>query len=163
MGILSSAFGSTTAFHEKPDVVYRLLLIVAPQVQIVVMNSDPMSMSITFRAPSMTKAWDGTFSAVVIGRKKDSLVRYATPISLVNGSNLAAGNAVNARAALEMGMQKALRDYKKGKLVLVSAAQPVTNSAPLSTADEIAKYNELRLSGVLTDEEFATQKERLLG
>jgi hypothetical protein len=40
--------------------------------------------------------------------------------------------------------------------------QSVSASDPASTADELAKLAELRESGVLTEEEFAAQKARLL-
>ena len=36
-------------------------------------------------------------------------------------------------------------------------------AAPLMAADELAKLNELRAAGVLTDAEFAAQKAKLLG
>ena len=44
------------------------------------------------------------------------------------------------------------------------AATPMPRDAPpASVADEIKKLGELRLQGLLTDEEFAAQKARLLG
>jgi Short C-terminal domain len=44
------------------------------------------------------------------------------------------------------------------------AAMPMTRATPpVSVADEIKKLGELRSQGLLTDEEFAAQKARLLG
>jgi hypothetical protein len=42
-------------------------------------------------------------------------------------------------------------------------AQAVTAAAPISIADELTKLAGLRDSGVLTDEEFAALKAKLLG
>jgi Short C-terminal domain len=41
--------------------------------------------------------------------------------------------------------------------------QASSSSVPASVADEISKLGELRSQGLLTDEEFAVQKARLLG
>lgn len=45
----------------------------------------------------------------------------------------------------------------------VAAAAPVTPDPSNLIADELTKLAALRDSGVLTDEEFATQKAKLLG
>jgi putative oligomerization/nucleic acid binding protein len=44
-----------------------------------------------------------------------------------------------------------------------AAAPPPPVSAPVSVADEIKKLGELKESGLITEEEFATQKAKLLG
>jgi hypothetical protein len=51
-----------------------------------------------------------------------------------------------------------LRDFIQSKIGASSASHP-----QLSLADELAKLAQLRDQGVLTDDEFATQKARLLG
>lgn len=44
-----------------------------------------------------------------------------------------------------------------------AAVAPATPASPVSIADELKKLGELRDAGVLTDEEFAAQKAKLLG
>ena len=46
---------------------------------------------------------------------------------------------------------------------LLSPAEPVPATSPISAADEIAKLAALRDSGAITDEEFAAYKAKLLG
>ena len=53
---------------------------------------------------------------------------------------------------------RALRDFIQGKMTASS-----TNGAPSSLADELLKLANLRDQGILTDEEFAAQKAKLLG
>jgi hypothetical protein len=52
---------------------------------------------------------------------------------------------------------RALRDFVQGKLEAPSTAESVT-----SVADELSKLAKLRDQGILTDEEFAAQKAKLL-
>jgi len=54
--------------------------------------------------------------------------------------------------------------YIMDKISKAKAAKntPVVQSAPVSKMDELKKLAELRDSGVLTDEEFQTEKRRLL-
>jgi hypothetical protein len=67
---------------------------------------------------------------------------------------IARGDSMGQRRLDEMAArERATRQY---------ITEVATTSAP-STADELAKLAELRNSGALTDEEFATQKARLLG
>jgi TM2 domain-containing membrane protein YozV len=46
--------------------------------------------------------------------------------------------------------------------IVVSVSNPNQNPS-VSIADELKKLNELRLSGILSDEEFEAQKHKLLG
>ncbi|MCF8448952.1 MAG: SHOCT domain-containing protein [Taibaiella sp.] len=48
-------------------------------------------------------------------------------------------------------------EYKEKMLERAAASAPA-----LSVAEELTKLNELRKEGVITDDEFAIQKERLL-
>lgn len=64
---------------------------------------------------------------------------------IVHGDDMAQRDLQNAKQS-----EEAIREYVR------SAAGPV------SVADEIAKLSELRTNGAITDEEFATQKAKLL-
>ncbi|HVI98742.1 MAG TPA: SHOCT domain-containing protein [Sphingomonas sp.] len=52
---------------------------------------------------------------------------------------------------------RALRDFVQGKIATLDP-----NARPISMADELAKLAALRDQGILTDDEFARQKARLL-
>lgn len=53
---------------------------------------------------------------------------------------------------------KALRDFIQTKIAAPTGAQP-----QVSVADELSKLAQLRDQGILTDDEFAAQKAKLLG
>lgn len=51
----------------------------------------------------------------------------------------------------------------KQNLVTAPPARVAVVSQPASVADELAKFEQLRSQGVITDSEFAAQKARLIG
>lgn len=58
----------------------------------------------------------------------------------------------------------AIREHVEATIVRRSSSNPSQSStAPSSLADELKKLAELRDAGVLSDEEFASQKSKLLG
>ena len=73
------------------------------------------------------------------------------------------GTQVDTYNALYMGKLGSVNTNLNNVTVNVSnqSSNPMEN-AVLSVAEQIAKLNELRTSGALTEEEFTTQKARLL-
>lgn len=62
------------------------------------------------------------------------------------------------KAMADLGIEKQTRDAND-----VEEAASATPSSTSSTADELQKLAQLRDQGVLTDEEFAAQKAKILG
>jgi len=90
---------------------------------------------------------------LVVHPTKDQLDAAATPFGLQLGS-LAAGGSAGDVAAM-------LRDLS-GSMVNDAAMTPQP-SADQAMFDALERLGHLRTSGILTEEEFAAQKARLLG
>lgn len=77
------------------------------------------------------------------------------------------GRAANtaARTALIAGTATAVSNKVAGRQNAPAAAAPEPEAAGLSidAMDQLKKLAELHASGILNDEEFATQKARILG
>ena len=78
----------------------------------------------------------------------------ATPYLGVFIYLIARGGSMQERAMEEMAAQEEMRR---------KYIQEVSSSGGASAADELAKLGQLKAQGLLTDQEFAAQKAKLLG
>lgn len=66
--------------------------------------------------------------------------------------------------AVQQELYQQIEDQRNRRVVRVDDVdEPAARAAPVSTADELSKLADLHARGVLSDEEFAAQKARLLG
>lgn len=99
---------------------------------------------------------------------KVSSVQWSSGLALGKLTIFASGNKAEVDQ-LQKKDGKDLADHVREVIAVGSASSdqistPATSSSgPASVADELRKLGELRDAGVLTEDEFATQKARLLG
>lgn len=84
------------------------------------------------------------------------LLRGVARVAVVSGTATAVSNRVSRRQAERWSQQDAPA-YQEGV-----AAQPQAATAP-DPIEQLKQLGELHQQGVLTDEEFAAQKAKLLG
>jgi hypothetical protein len=88
------------------------------------------------------------------------LLRGIARTAVVAGTATAVSNRVSRRQAERWaGQGQAAPAYLGGAPAAPAAPAP----APAAPIDQLKELGELRASGVLTDEEFAAQKAKLLG
>jgi hypothetical protein len=79
--------------------------------------------------------------------------------AVVAGTATAVSNRVSRRQGQRWGQQEAA-EYAEAP---PAAAPPAPEAAGESTIDQLKKLGELKEQGILTEEEFAAQKAKLLG
>jgi hypothetical protein len=88
------------------------------------------------------------------------LLRGVARTAVVAGTATAVSNRVSRRQAERWAAQRQGSPAYLGGAPAPPAAPAPTESAPI---DQLKELGELHQSGVLTDEEFAAQKAKLLG
>jgi Short C-terminal domain len=90
------------------------------------------------------------------------LLRGVARTAVVAGTATAVSNRVSRRQAERWADQgQASPAYLGG--APAQPAAPAATAAPAAPVDQLKELGELHASGVLTDEEFAAQKAKLLG
>ena len=87
------------------------------------------------------------------------LLRGMARTAVVAGTATAVSNRVSRRQGQRWGQQEAA-EYAEAP---PAAAPPTPEAAGESTIDQLKKLGELKDQGILTEEEFAAQKAKLLG
>jgi hypothetical protein len=94
------------------------------------------------------------------------LLRGMARTAVVAGTATAVSNRVSRRQANRWAQQDqaayAQPQYAEPQYAQPAAAPPAATSDPDDMIDRLRQLGELRDSGVLTDEEFAAQKARIL-
>jgi hypothetical protein len=92
-------------------------------------------------------------------------VQYKKGISFGEITLLAAGDSAHFRMIPKAAAEDIAQTIRHSMAAAHDrpGAGPVTEAAPVSVADEIAKLGELKTAGLFTEEEFAAEKARLLG
>lgn len=88
------------------------------------------------------------------------LLRGVARTAVVAGTATAVSNRVSRRQASRWAEQE------QGQYAEQQYAEPQpapAQAAPVSTIDQLKELAELKQQGVLTEEEFAAQKEKILG
>ncbi len=94
-------------------------------------------------------------------RRRRPLLRGA----MVGGAGYMAGKAGAKRAARESSQEQRIENVEGSQAAAApppAAAPPAAAAAP-STIEQLKQLGELRDSGVLTPDEFAREKQKLLG
>jgi len=86
------------------------------------------------------------------------LIRGVARTAAVAGTATAVSNRVSRRQAQRWQAQEAPEEAAPAPAAPAAAAQPEK-----STVDQLKELGELKQQGVLTDEEFAAQKAKILG
>jgi hypothetical protein len=87
------------------------------------------------------------------------LLRGVARTAVVAGTATAVSNRVSRR----QGERWAQQEEPQQAAAPVAAAPPAPAAGGQSTIDQLKELGELRAQGILTDEEFAAQKAKLLG
>jgi hypothetical protein len=90
-------------------------------------------------------------------------VQYKKGISFGEITLLAAGDSAHFRMIPKAAVEDIAQTIRHRMAAAHDHPGSVTQTAPVSVADEIAKLGELKTAGLLTEEEFAVEKARLLG
>lgn len=101
---------------------------------------------------------------------RPGLIGAAARTAVIAGTATATSNAVNRRQAAKAQEQAEAQAYEQQQYAAAQppAPPPVAPAAPAAPAQsdltgQLAKLGELHSQGVLSDEEFAAAKQRLLG
>ena len=107
-------------------------------------------------------AVEGVLAATVINRLTTRTRQYAVLRIVTNSAEYVFASNADDGSALALALtsvQVAIRKARQANGTTPSAPRP----SPVSVADELAKLAHLRDAGILTDDEFANAKARLLG
>jgi Short C-terminal domain len=93
------------------------------------------------------------------------LLRGVARTAVIAGTATAVSNRVSRRQANRWGQQDQSAYEQQAYAQQPAYAEPPPAPAPAQddTLDQLAKLGQLHQSGVLTDEEFAAQKAKILG
>ena len=86
------------------------------------------------------------------------LLRGVARTAVIAGTATSVSNRVSRRQAERWNQQEAAQAPPPEQ-----AAPPPAAAAPESTIDQLKELGELKSQGILTEEEFAAQKAKLLG
>ena len=147
-----------------PDYAYTCVMLAGADKRFTVVNSDRSSYTVTFQSPKKEKKWDGKITCsvipvgsgckVIVNSNADKTGNFASMNQMA--AEGAAGLAINGmKMAIHMHLQK--NEASKNN---IKEAQPEPQQ---DMVQQLKELQNLHASGILTDEEFAKAKSKLLG
>jgi hypothetical protein len=135
--------------------LYQAAVRAASELEFVINASDEPTMTLSFRAAGPTPTWPGHEMTAVVHP-------HAAGAQIVVGSARYSGQVLQM-AAWHQAKQLALMFLDRLTAVLPAVPEPAAAvQTPPSRTDRLESLVDLRDRGLLTDDEFETEKNRLL-
>jgi hypothetical protein len=91
------------------------------------------------------------------------LLRGVARTAVIAGTATAVSNRVSKRQGERWAQQEGAQEAPQQQAPIAAPAPAATSAGESSTIDQLKELGELKSQGILTEEEFAAQKAKLLG